>query len=109
MNSHGDHSDLWDYVEGLQAQMHELTDRILALEQQTPQAQRLQHEADLAASGYDNLYEGEAPVGADRHGSSCQCLYCYHDPDDYAPGPECDDQGGMSEYPAGITDDRERS
>jgi hypothetical protein len=37
----------------LRGQLDDALERIRQLEQQTPQAQRLQLEADLAASGYD--------------------------------------------------------
>jgi predicted nucleic acid-binding Zn-ribbon protein len=68
-------------------------DRIGDLEKQTPQAQQLQLEADLAAadlaaSGYDRYDEPE--------------------PDDYDPGPEVDDEGGMSEYRYTLPEDYQR-
>ena len=46
-----------------------LAARVGELETQTPQAQRLQHEADLAAADL-------AESGYDRHGSDCECPYC---------------------------------
>jgi hypothetical protein len=51
--------------------------RVKALEAHTPQAQRLQYEADVAmadlrASGFDQ----DPPIGADRHGPGCLCPYC---------------------------------
>ncbi len=60
--------------------IREMEDRTTALERDTPQARRLQYEADLAAadlaeSGYDEP-----------------------EPEDYDPGPELDDEGGMSEH-----------
>ena len=67
--------------------------RIGQLERSTPQARQLQYEADVA--GADALeYEG-------RHGPGCDCPYCGTDepkPAEYDPGPEVDDEGGMSEY-----------
>ena len=68
------------------ARIHDLEERLGALERQTPQARQLQHEADraasdLTASGYDR----EPPIGADRHGPGCQCPYCY-DPQDEIGG-----------------------
>jgi len=97
-------------VREMRGQLDIAMTRIRELETQTPQARQLAYEADLAAadlaaSGYDDTYEGQAPVGTDRHGASCLCPYCYDEPDDYDmpgydydPGPERDDQGGMSEY-----------
>jgi hypothetical protein len=95
-------------VETLQRQLDDALDRIAALEKQTPQARQLQLEADLAAadlaeSGYRPDDYGP-PVGADRHGSGCQCPYCYDEPEEeppaaeHDPGPEVDDEGGTSEY-----------
>jgi hypothetical protein len=49
-----------------------LAARVRELEAQTPQAQRLQHEADLAAADL-------AESGYDRHRSHCQCPYCAAD------------------------------
>ena len=49
-----------------------LAARVGELEAQTPQAQRLQHEADLAAADL-------AESGCDRHGSHCECPYCRTD------------------------------
>jgi hypothetical protein len=91
-------------IRELRADLDNAHDRIRVLERQTPEARQLQYEADLAAvdlaeSGYDDR---PSPIGADRHGPSCQCPYCPgesepDDYDDYDPGPECDDQGGMTE------------
>lgn len=89
-------------------QLADALDRIDALEKDTPQARQLQLEADLAGadlaeSGYRPDDHGP-PVGADRHGLECQCPYCYDEPEEeppvaeYDPGPEVDDEGGMSEY-----------
>ena len=73
-----------------------LEQRIRELEGQTPQAQQLQLEADQAAADL-------AESGYDRHGRDCWCSYCATDepepePEEYDPGPEADDEGGMSEY-----------
>ena len=76
--------EVWSYIGGLREDLgraedriRELEDRVKALESQTPQAQRLQYEADvagadLAASGYPEY----PPVGASRHGAGCLCPYC---------------------------------
>jgi hypothetical protein len=88
-------------VRELRGQLDNAMTRIRALEADTPQARQLQLEADLAAADL-------AESGYDRHGRDCQCPYCYHDPDeadDYDPGPECDDQGGMPGYPHQLPDD----
>jgi hypothetical protein len=79
---------------GLRSQVDDALERIRALEADTPQARQLQYEADLAAADL-------AESGYDRHGRDCQCSYCAADepePDEYDPGPEVDDEGGMSEY-----------
>ena len=57
-------------------------ERIRALEGQTPQAQRLQLEADQAAADL-------AESGYDRHGRDCQCSYCATDEPEpnLTPGP----------------------
>jgi hypothetical protein len=60
-----------------QDEARQLAERVKALEAQTPQAQQLQYEADvaaadLAASGYAD----DPPIGADRHGPGCLCPYC---------------------------------
>ena len=54
---HGDHSDLWAYIEGLREDLGRAEERIAALERQTPDAIRAQREldetlADNAAAGY---------------------------------------------------------
>ena len=49
-----------------------LAARVGELETQTPQAQRLQHEAGLAAADL-------AESGYDRHRSDCECPYCTAD------------------------------
>ena len=102
---HHRHYDLEDSAEGLRADLRraevrigdledalaEVTGRIGALEAQTPQARQLQMEAgpaaaDLAESGYG--WHEEEP-----------------EPAEYDPGPEADDEGGMSEYRhAGLED-----
>ena len=106
-----DLSELREQLEGALA-------RIQALEAQTPEARQLQLEADLAAadlaeSGY-RLDDYGPPAGAGRHGSRCQCPYCYVEPEaappvtEYDPGPEVDDEGGMSEYRYVPPEDYER-
>ena len=72
---HGDHSDLWNYYDGLredlgraEERIRELEDRCARLERSTPEARQLQHEADIAG----------ADSGYDRHGRDCQCSYCYN-------------------------------
>jgi hypothetical protein len=59
------------------ARVAALEARVEELERSTPQAQRLQYEADvaapdLAASGFAD----DPPIGADRHGPGCLCPYC---------------------------------
>jgi hypothetical protein len=92
--------------------------RIRALESDTPQARQLQYEADLAAadlaeSGYQFDDYGP-PVAADRHGRDCRCPFCFYDPEEeplvaeHDPGPEVDDEGGMSEYRYVLLEDYER-
>jgi len=104
---------LWRVVRTLREDVRELrgqlditTGRLRELETRTPHARQLAHEADLAAaelaaSGYDDTYEDQAPVGTDRHGASCLCPYCYDEPDEYDTpeyhDPERDDQGGVPE------------
>jgi hypothetical protein len=85
--------DLRQDIRDLRGLLDDALTRISDLEADTPQARQLQLEADLAAADL-------AESGYDRHGHDCQCSYCYNpdDYDDYDPGPECDDQGGMSEY-----------
>ena len=58
MNTHdanGGHSDIWDYIAELSAQISDLTRtvqslgaRVKSLEADTPQARQLQYEADVA-------------------------------------------------------------
>jgi hypothetical protein len=57
----------------LERQVKELAGRVQALEAQTPSAQRLQHEADVAMADAAE-YE--------RHGIECKCPYCCLDPDE---------------------------
>jgi hypothetical protein len=114
-----DHDPIWTAIRGLRQEIRELrgqlditNESVRALERQTPQARQAEYEADLAAadlaaSGYDD--DRPAPVNADRHGAGCQCPWCYDEPDDYDSGPECDDQGGMSEYRTVVTDGGEPS
>jgi hypothetical protein len=78
--------------------LRDALNRIRALEADTPQARQLQLEADQATADL-------AESGYDRHVRGCQCGYCWRDeeedepePEPYDPGPECDDEGGMSEY-----------
>jgi hypothetical protein len=80
MTGHGDHGDLWDYIDGLredlgraEERIRELEDRGGALEKDTPQARQLRHEADLAAADAHEF---------DRHGSGCDCPFCYYDPEE---------------------------
>jgi hypothetical protein len=59
----------------LRSELEAALGRIVALEQQTPQARQLQLEAgqaaaDLAESGYD------------RHSRDCRCSYCSYDPEE---------------------------
>jgi chromosome segregation ATPase len=73
---------LQEDVRELRSLLDSALDRISELEAATPEAQQAEYEADvavadLAASGYDD----------DRP-----------DLEEYNPGPECDDEGGMSEY-----------
>jgi hypothetical protein len=88
---------LREEVDELRRQLDDALERIQSLEGQTPQARQLQLEADLAAADL-------AESGYDRHGRDCQCPYCYDEPEEeppvaeYDPGPEVDDEGGMSEY-----------
>lgn len=63
MNGHG---DPWDYIDGLREDLnrttedlHRALERIDALEKQTPGAQRLQHEADIAAADLAESGYGE--------------------------------------------------
>jgi hypothetical protein len=91
---------LQDEINGLRRQLDDALDRIRALEADTPQARQLQLEADLAAADL-------AESGYDRHGRDCRCSYCATDdepePVEYDPGPEVDDEGGMSEYRYAVT------
>ncbi len=123
---------LQDEVDGLRGQLADALERIRALEGQTPQARQLQLEADqaaadLAAAGC-SWQEDEARAGEPEDicpetsdGYHCthwqegisRCCACGSEPDEdqaaepepeqYDPGPECDDQGGMSEYRYAIT------
>ena len=53
-----------------EARISELEDRVKSLEGQTPDAIRLQNEADVAAADL-------AASGYDKHGTGCGCGYCY--------------------------------
>jgi len=80
-------------IRTLEDDLRAAVERIKALEQDTPQARQLQLEpdlaaADLAASGYDRY---------DEPG-----------PDDYDPGPEIDNEAGMSEYRYTLPEDYQR-
>ena len=66
----------------LRSELEEALGRIRDLEQQTPEARQAEQEADIAA--------------ADLAGSG------------YDPGPEVDDEGGMSEYRYVMPEDYER-
>jgi hypothetical protein len=46
----GGHSDIWDYIDSLGAQIAALEDRVKSLEAQTPDARQLQYEADVATA-----------------------------------------------------------
>jgi small-conductance mechanosensitive channel len=61
---------LQDELDGLRGELAAAVERIRVLEQQTPQARQLQHEADQAAADL-------AESGYDRHGFGCGCPYCY--------------------------------
>jgi hypothetical protein len=96
-------TDLRQDVRELRGQLNTTMTRIRALEADTPRARQLQLEADLATADL-------AESGDDHHGPGCQCPYCYDDPDeddDYDPGPECDDQGGVSDDQHPLPDDGE--
>jgi hypothetical protein len=119
---HHGHHDLDSLIAGLredlrhaEARIRELEgehsaviERIADLEKQTPQARQLRYEADLAAADL-------AESGYDRHGRDCQCPYCCDEPEEeppvveYDPGPEIDDEGGMSECRYILPEDYERS
>jgi hypothetical protein len=102
-------NDPWQAIRDLRQDVRELRSlvdhaitRISDLEADAPQARQLQLEADLALADL-------AESGYDHHGQDCQFPYCYDpdDYDDYDPGPECDDQGGMSEYQHPLSGDSE--
>jgi chromosome segregation ATPase len=59
-------------IRELEDDLREALERIRALERQTPQAQQLQLEADLAGADL-------AESGYDRHGRDCQCPCCATD------------------------------
>ena len=95
---------LRDEVSELRRQLADALERVGQLERQTPQARQLQLEADLAGADL-------AESGYDRHGRDCQCSYCATDepePEEYDPGPEVDDEGGMSEYRYILPEDYQR-
>ena len=73
------HDELWNYIEGLredlgqaEERIHDALERIRALE--------AEHEADVKREEWE-LREADEP-----------------EPAPYDPGPEVDDEGGMSEY-----------
>jgi hypothetical protein len=94
-------------IRELEDGLRDVLGRITALEGQRPQARQLQLEADLAAADL-------AESGYDRHGRHCQCPYCLVEPEEeppaveYDPGPEFDDEGGMSEYRYILGEDYQR-
>jgi hypothetical protein len=61
-------------IRELENDLRDAFERIRALEGQTPQAQRLQLEADQATADL-------AESGYDRHGRDCQCSHCATDED----------------------------
>lgn len=73
-------------IRELQDDLRDALERIRALEGQTPQARQLQLEADLAA----------ADLAESGHDRECD------------PGPEVDDEDGMSEYRYILPEDYER-
>jgi hypothetical protein len=93
-----DDKDIWRVIRNLQqdiyelrAQLARLLYRIRTLEADSPHARQLACEADLAAadfaaSGYHD--DRPNPVGADRHGDTCQCPYCPGEASTAKPG-EC--------------------
>ncbi len=86
-----DHQDLLEQIHELGERLHAAVARIRELEGQTPQARQRQLEADLAAA--DLAAADLAESGYDRA---------------YDPGPEADDEGGMSEYRYLLPEDYER-
>jgi len=80
----GGHSEIWDYIQGHGAELADLLDkfikleeRVARLEKSTPQARQLQYEADLAAADLAaSGYADYPPIGAERHGEGCLCPYC---------------------------------
>ena len=67
---------LQDELDGLRGELAGALERIRALEADTPQARQLRYEADLAGADAHEF---------DRHGSGCDCSYCYYDPEEDAP------------------------
>lgn len=127
MTGHGDHGELWDYIYGLrddlgraEERIRELEDRQAALLRVLREAVR-RHDAVRAAGLADEVYLavgeelaellgeladaiegmtcpcGEGPEG-DCPGTWHGCYYHDEGPEPYDPGPEVDDEGGMSEY-----------
>lgn len=62
-------------IRDLEDDLRDALNRIRVLEGGTPQARQLQDEADQAAADL-------AASGYDRHGSGCNCPYCYYDPEE---------------------------
>jgi hypothetical protein len=98
-----DTDDMWRAIRQLRQDVRELRGLVAALECQTPAARQARYEADVAAADLaESGYDDSPPIGADRHGPGCLCPYCPDEsepePEDYDPGPEVDDEGGMSEY-----------
>jgi hypothetical protein len=95
---------LRDEIRNLSSALDRALSRIAQLEKSTPEARQAAQETDMAAA--DLAESGDdrgSPIGAPWHGATCKCEYCYDESNDYEtpeydPGPECDDQGGMSEY-----------
>jgi hypothetical protein len=80
-DSGGGHSDLWDYIEALSADLAEAKERIEALDKRvrsleadTPEARQAQHELDVTLA--DNAAAGFGP--ADDY-MSYQCRDRYHE------------------------------
>lgn len=69
------HHDTESEIRGLREDLNAALERIRVLEQQTPQARQLQFEADQAVADL-------AESGHDRHGSGCNCPFCYYDDPD---------------------------
>jgi hypothetical protein len=64
---HHRHHDLESLIDGLREDLNRALERIRELEQDTPQARQLEHEADAAMADAREF---------DYHGPDCQCSYC---------------------------------